>query len=88
MVELQATLLERAITWLKPGGTLVYAVCSLEREEGEQQAAKVSLTPAPIAAEELPAGIAPTDQGWVRTHPGQLPAEGGLDGFFIARWTK
>lgn len=88
MVELQSALVERAITWLKPGGTLVYAVCSLERAEGEEQAAKVSLPPAPIAAEELPAGIAPTEQGWVRTHPGQLRAEGGLDGFFIARWIK
>lgn len=86
MVELQAALLERAVTWLKPGGTLVYAVCSLEREEGEEQAAKVELTPAPIAAEELPAGLSPTGEGWLRTDPGMLPDLGGLDGFFIARW--
>ena len=32
MVELQRALIERAAGWLKPGGTLVYAVCSLERE--------------------------------------------------------
>ncbi len=88
MVELQAALLARAATWLKPGGTLVYAVCSLEREEGEQQAAKVELTPAPIAAEELPAGLSPTSEGWLRTDPGMLPELGGLDGFFIARWRK
>jgi 16S rRNA (cytosine967-C5)-methyltransferase len=88
MVELQAALLERAATWLKPGGTLVYAVCSLEREEGEEQAAKVELTPAPIAAEELPAGLSPTSEGWLRTDPGMLSELGGLDGFFIARWRK
>lgn len=86
MAELQAALLDRAASWLKPGGTLVYAVCSLEREEGEEQAAKVALTPDPIHAEELPAGLEPTPEGWLRTDPGLLPEAGGLDGFFIARW--
>lgn len=86
MAELQAALIERAASWLKPGGTLVYAVCSLESEEGEKQAAKIALTPDPIRAEELPAGLAPTAEGWLRTDPGMLTGEGGLDGFFIARW--
>jgi 16S rRNA (cytosine967-C5)-methyltransferase len=86
MAELQAALIARAVGWLKPGGTLVYAVCSLEREEGEEQAAKVALARAPIRADELPTGLAPTAEGWLRTDPGMLPGEGGLDGFFIARW--
>ena len=86
MGELQTALITRAAGWLKPGGTLVYAVCSLEREEGEDQAAQVSLAPDPIRVEELPAGLAPTPEGWLRTDPGMLPGEGGLDGFFIARW--
>src|SRR5690606_34775348 len=34
MAELQATLIERAAAWLSTGGRLVYAVCSLEQEEG------------------------------------------------------
>ena len=42
----------------------------------------------PIMAEELPAGLTPTSEGWLRTHPGMLPDEGGLDGFFVARWVK
>ncbi len=88
MAELQVALLEKAATWLKPGGVLVYATCSLEVEEGEAQAEGVSLSPLPISAEELPVGIAPTAEGWLRTEPGMLAEEGGLDGFFIVRWTR
>ena len=92
MVELQRALIAKAAGWLKPGGVLVYAVCSLEAEEGEQQAAWVDaeqgLTPMPVTAEELPAGLMPTEQGHVRTHPGMLAEAGGLDGFFVARWVR
>ncbi|WP_271078782.1 RsmB/NOP family class I SAM-dependent RNA methyltransferase [Aurantiacibacter sp. MUD61] len=86
MALLQSQLLERAANWLKPGGTLVYATCSLEREEGEDIAAACDLTTDPVHAEELPQGITPTSEGWVRTHPGMLAEAGGLDGFFIARF--
>ncbi|WP_086606476.1 RsmB/NOP family class I SAM-dependent RNA methyltransferase [Erythrobacter donghaensis] len=92
MVELQRKLAAKAAEWLNPGGVLVYAVCSLEAEEGEEQAAwidaELGLTPQPMTAEELPAGLAPTAEGWLRTHPGMLAEQGGLDGFFVARWVK
>ncbi|HZH07490.1 MAG TPA: 16S rRNA (cytosine(967)-C(5))-methyltransferase RsmB, partial [Lautropia sp.] len=87
-VELQTSLLGRAAGWVKPGGTLIYAVCSLEREEGEEQVGRIALAPWPVEAEELPAGLMPTAEGWARTDPGVLEAEGGLDGFLIARWRK
>ncbi len=86
MADLQQQLLARAAGWLVPGGRLVYAVCSLEPEEGEEQAARLALAPDPIRPDELPAGLAPTPQGWLRTDPGMLAEAGGLDGFFIARW--
>ena len=86
LTELQTALLERAQSWLKPSGTLVYAVCSLEREEGEDQAARVALDPVPITPDELPDGVQPTSEGWLRTDPGMLSDQGGMDGFFIARW--
>lgn len=84
MAELQSALLTRAATWLAPGGRLVYAVCSLEREEGEAQAARVTLPADPVQPVELPAWLTPTPEGWLRTDPGLV--EGGMDGFFIARW--
>ncbi|MET4132690.1 16S rRNA (cytosine967-C5)-methyltransferase [Porphyrobacter sp. MBR-155] len=92
MVDLQRSLAAKAAEWLNPGGVLVYAVCSLEAEEGEQQAAWIDancgLAPKPITPEELPAGLTPTAEGWLRTHPGMLADEGGLDGFFVGRWVK
>ena len=88
MAELQAALLRRAAGWVKPGGMLVYAVCSLEAEEGAAQAASVSLTAEPVRSDELPAGLAPSADGWLRTDPGMLAEAGGLDGFFVARWRK
>jgi 16S rRNA (cytosine967-C5)-methyltransferase len=85
MAALQRVILGRAADWLKPGGTLVYATCSLEPEEGENQiAAFLAERPdyalVPIAG-EWP-GI--TDKGTIRTLPTMLAKEGRLDGFFIA----
>jgi len=88
MVELQAALLERASGWLSPGGRLVYAVCSQEREEGEAQAATIKLPVDAIRADELPAGPVPSSEGWLRTDPAMLAEHGGIDGFFIARFAN
>lgn len=90
MAELQTALLDRAANWLKPGGMLVYATCSLERAEGEDQIAAFLEKHAKWAVEpvhpgELPDGLAPDADGCVRTLPGLLAEAGGLDGFFIAR---
>jgi 16S rRNA (cytosine967-C5)-methyltransferase len=90
MAELQGELLARAAQWVKPGGTLVYATCSLERAEGEDQVAAFldwhrDWAIAPVTPDELPGGIVPDDHGFVRTLPGMLAEAGGLDGFFIAR---
>ena len=95
---LQHKLLDRAIDLLKPGGTLVYCVCSLEPEEAEEQiAALLARDPrvarVPIVAEEV-AGRAEflNRDGDLRTLPPQLldpdPRWSGLDGFYAARLTR
>lgn len=88
--DIQRALLDRVATWLKPGGLLVYAVCSLEPEEGEEQIEQFleNHTDYELVAarsDELPYGIEPDDRGCVRTLPNMLSEKGYLDGFFIAR---
>ena len=93
LAELQGELLARTAGWLKPGGHIIYATCSLERAEGEEQverflAAHPGFALRPIDPVELPEGMAPTEQGWLRTLPDTLAAQGGTDGFFIARLAR
>lgn len=95
IVELAATqgaMLARAAEWVKPGGRLVYAVCSLEPQEGEAVARAFADRPGftidPVRADELPHGLTPTAEGFVRVAPGALADAGGCDGFFVARFRK
>jgi 16S rRNA (cytosine967-C5)-methyltransferase len=78
---LQARLLDLGASLLKPGGILVYAVCSLLAAEGRDQAAALtgrsSLVPEPP-----PIGAGrPAGSGLVLS-----PAQDQTDGFFVARW--
>jgi 16S rRNA (cytosine967-C5)-methyltransferase len=87
----QDRLLLHAVEQLKPGGTLVYAVCSLQEDEGQARieallARDPRLKRVPVEAADLP-GLddALTKDGDVRTLPSMWPERGGLDGFYIAR---
>jgi 16S rRNA (cytosine967-C5)-methyltransferase len=89
--ELQQQLLSRAAQWLKPGGTLVYSVCSLEPEEGEKVVRGFLDRHSDFQVERpenLPKFVPVAAEGWVRILPGLLEAEGGLDGFFMARLVR
>jgi 16S rRNA (cytosine967-C5)-methyltransferase len=98
LVALQKRLLQKAVSLLKPGGTLVYCTCSLEPEEGEQAisallASEPAMRRVPIEACEV-AGLSEilTTEGDLRTLPCHLPHQdprlGGLDGFYAARLVK
>lgn len=87
LVALQSALLARAAGWLKPGGRLVYAVCSLEPAEGEGVRPPAGLLADPVGPSELPAGLSPAGSH-VRTLPALWGDAGGADGFFIARYRR
>lgn len=82
LVALQAHLLDVALELLRPGGHLVYAVCSLLTEEGRGQAEAFGARHSGLVPEM--AAI----EGGRRAGPGRLLTPGcdGTDGFFVARW--
>ena len=89
MAELQRAMLARAADWLKPGGTFVFSTCSLEPTEGEAHLGQIpGLKLAPVREEELPEGVAAHAKGYVRTLPSTLTKQGGVDGFFIACFSR
>jgi 16S rRNA (cytosine967-C5)-methyltransferase len=89
LVALQAQLIDKALTFLKHGGRLVFCTCSLLPQEGEDQLA-ATLARHPTLKVEAPAlqGIAPewiTAEGGLRLRPDYWAESGGMDGFFMAR---
>ena len=77
LADMQKAMLDRAAGWVKPGGTLVYAVCSLEREEGEAVSKAFAAKHPDFAFEEKQ-----------RLLPGLHEEQGGADSFYIARFTR
>ncbi len=90
LARLQAAMIDNAAACLKPGGMLVYAVCSLQPEECDAQADRILGGGAwwhePVALEELgTASFAIDERGCLRTLPCHMATEGGMDGFFAMR---
>ena len=85
----QDRLLAAAAAMLKPGGRLIYAVWSLQPEEGAPRLAAAGLRPDPFTPDELATlPEARTPEGHLRTHPALWSERGGMDGFFAARLIK
>ena len=89
----QDRLLAAAAALLRPGGRLIYALCSLQPEEAEPRIAAAlaagGLRHDPFTAAELAAvPEARTPDGYLRTTPACWPNRGGMDGFFAARLTR
>jgi 16S rRNA (cytosine967-C5)-methyltransferase len=71
LAELQRELLAAAVAQVRPGGTVVYSVCTISPREGEEQVARLLAEHPDLAPEGEPVQL--------------LPSRDGTDGFFIAR---
>lgn len=86
----QLRLLRHAISLTKPGGTIVYCVCSLEPEEGPDIAAQI-LAGGGVERSAIEAGEAGPfaegllPEGDLRVFPFMLAEQGGCDGFYMTR---
>ncbi len=80
-LKLQAYLLDLAAELVRPGGRIVYAVCSLLAEEGRGQATAFEARSAMVPQLGGMAGGRAAGSGRILT-----PAQDGTDGFFVARW--
>lgn len=89
LAAVQSRLFDAAAARVKPGGRLVYCVCSLEPEEGEAQVAAFLQRNAAFAIEEVASGEGGAPEasrrpdGTLRILPHHRL--GGLDGFYVAR---
>jgi 16S rRNA (cytosine967-C5)-methyltransferase len=85
LAALQARLLDNLWALLAPGGTLLYATCSVMPAENREQ---IQAFVARTSDAEL---TTPEETGWGQPSGGGrqlLPREGGHDGFFYARLVK
>lgn len=87
-------LLDAAAEMVAQGGQLVFAVCSLEPEEGSEQIARFlerrsDFRRVPVSAAEIfDLAECINGDGDLRTLPCHLAAEGGMDGFYAARLVR
>ncbi len=82
LVKLQAHLLDVAAELVRPGGFVVYAVCSLLQEEGRAQAEAFGTRRSAFVSDALAIDVGrPSGAGRLLT-----PGNDGTDGFFVARW--
>lgn len=95
LIALQAKLIDSAVALTKPGGRLIYCVCSLQPGEGEEQvsaalARNPRLKMLPITDGEVGVAGSTTSRGEFRALPHQLSGEtsrlSGWGGFFAARF--
>ena len=84
LVQLQERLLDTAAPLVKPGGTLVYATCSIIRGEGADQARSFLGRHSSWVVQDV------SFDGGRADGPGRLltPAHDATDGFFVARFVK
>lgn len=94
LLKLQRDLIMKAAEWLAPNGTFVFSTCSIFSAEGEGQVAWLNKQDSPLIAQAidpislgLDANMANED-GQIRLRPDFWANRGGMDGFFVAKFTR
>lgn len=90
---LQAAMIDKALTLLKPGGRLAYSTCSLLIDEGEEQVRDAVARHPSLAVDLTALRLPGIDPDWIsetglRTFPHYMAELGGLDGFFVTLFRK
>jgi 16S rRNA (cytosine967-C5)-methyltransferase len=94
LIAVQSRLLAQAGKILGIGGLLIYCACSLQKDEGERQVDSFlcqnpNFQRVPITPEEIGNYTELIDpNGDLRILPFHLAAQGGIDGFYVARLTR
>ena len=85
---LQEQLLDSAARTVRPGGILVYSLCSIEDDEGREQASRFTQRHPDYVLERIGSSWVPpeviTGEGFLLT----LPHVHGCDGAFAARFKR
>jgi 16S rRNA (cytosine967-C5)-methyltransferase len=89
LAELQARILDNVAPYVRPGGTLLYAVCTFTQEEGSTQVEQFLARHPDFARSAAPAGA--VEWGALLDARGDLavdPAAHGTDAFYAARLVR
>lgn len=85
MAQLQRAIVHNLARYLKPGGQFVYAVCSMEPEEGVEQLSELEMLGLDLAMPDDQARVAWPIEDVSRPFIATYPHRHGCDGFFGAR---
>ncbi len=94
LIDLQAEMIDHALTLLKPGGRLLFCTCSLLPDEGEVQADEAIARHPGLEADPEALAIEGVDPSWItaegglRLRPDYWPDLGGMDGFYMVLLRK
>tara|TARA_R110002096_G_scaffold104769_2_gene230663 strand:- start:13123 stop:14415 length:1293 start_codon:yes stop_codon:yes gene_type:complete len=94
LLKLQRNLIMKAAEWLTPGGTLIFSTCSIFSAEGEGQVDWLNKQNSPLIAQPIdpaPLGLDANmvnANGQIRLRPDFWKNRGGMDGFFVAKFTR
>lgn len=94
LADLQRRILSNAASMAKKSGIIIFCTCSMQKQEGEDQAKwflenHPEYILLPVSADEL-GGCTEcvSPEGYFRALPFHMAAMGGIDGFFAARFVR